>query len=803
MRMQTFGTGVIVCGAARFSYLGNGLVRIEHSPDGSFCDRPTLRAFAPLSPRPFSSVEFSETGVRLETPEMTIDYTDAPELTKENLSIEWRAGGMEGTYRFGDLEHENLGSPYTLDHFYDAQIPDQGVHPGGSQTSSRYGEMNLFNTNWNIAEYAKAHPEEVRLMKPILWTTFKRYEKMPEGIKKELDIWKKFPSGPVSKAGYWTMDESGMYCLDEEGWPIEDPRTGCVNFFFGCYGRDFKRAMNQFAALLGKTPIPPRWAFGNWYSRFYPYTEKEVKEVVRQFEKHDVPLDVLIVDMDWHKNGWAGWDIAEEKFPDFREFCEWKDKAGLKIGLNLHDEDICREDSHFKKFCEMLGLPEDCAPEKEDREDFQKLNDQLGLKIRRPGHSKDLYHVDYLDKKNWEAFQKVCYDPMEEAGVDFWWEDIWQGLYPHINMNLWKMELLRRRQEKRGKRPMFLNRYAGWGSHRYPAFFSGDTGSHWPVLKMEAKINQLAAHVDMSYFSHDLGGFVGEVIGELQGHVSPELYVRWMQLGAMCPIMRVHSDHGIREPWNYAPEVEKLASEAYRLHHSLVPYFYHYARENYDTGCPIIRPVYFEQPDDPEAFAHEGEYFVGEKLFFSPIVEQGGFHTVKFPKGEYVHFTTGEKYKGGDVLEDRFRADYMPLFAKAGAIIPRQALSKRLGSKAPDPLIFSIFPGGNDQFAYYEDDGTSPDYAENFLRLPLTHEETREKTVITAEAIVGFYPKAKTTRDLRFDFLFAEKPSKVTLTDQKNDGAEKEFSYDEETKTLTVELKAQNLKFPFALTVIK
>ena len=799
MKMQTDDFGRVICGFARFSSLGKGLFRFEHNKNGCFDDRPTLRALALPKPAPFQSVEFSESGVLLKTPEYTIIYKDSPQLSKESLKVEW----PEGTFHWGERDEKNLGAITTLDHFYEAQVPNEGVHPGGNQATERYSEMNLFQSNWNFSDYAKAHPEQLKLQKPILWTTFRRYEEMPEEIKKEIDIWKKVPPGPISRAGYWTLDETGMYRLDPESeWLSTELLPDYTDFYFGCYGKNYKLAMNQFRRLLGAAPLLPKWAYGVWYSRFYPYSDKEFKELVKQFEKHAIPLDVLIVDMDWHKNGWCGLDWNEEKLPNPKSFFEWKEQVGIHVGLNLHDEYIMREDSHFKAFAKELGIEENDKTRRDEKADFALMSEKMNFKTRMPNHSEEIYFFDLLDKKTWDAAQKTYYDPLDEFGVDFWWQDNWQGLHPHTNLNLWKFELMHRRNQKQGRRPMALNRYAGLGSHRYPAFFSGDTGSHWPVLDMEAAVNARAAHVNMSYFSHDLGGFVGELFGEINGLISPELYVRWMQLGALAPIMRVHSDHGIREPWEYGEAVEKIVKDAYLLHHTLVPYFYHLARECHDTGCPIIRPVYFEQPENEKAYENQKEYFIGENLFFSPITEPGGFHTIHLPEGEYFHYKTGELIQGPTEITDRFTIDYIPLFVKKGSIIPSQDYRKREGTKPSDPLVFQIFKGADAKINFYEDDGQSPDYEENFTRLKVSYtEDGSKKAQVTVDPILGSYKGLKTGRNLRFDFRFQSEPKEVLLTDAKNANQAVPFTYNEKQKTISVPLKTQSLKSPFELTL--
>lgn len=781
--------GYVRCGNARFTRLSDAMVRIEFDKTGVFDDRPTLRTLTMPSPKKFDKVEFSEEGVTLQTPVLTITYKDGPELSKDNLKINWLKGGLQGEWHYGDLDYGNLGAVAGMDHVYDSVVGRGEVFPCGEWKVGRYGELPLLYVSSTLGDWRRDHPGSYDAYGNEVWSTFRDYDELPQGMKDICDTVLKAAPGPISKAGYFLLDESWMYMYDrEKEWLDTNVREGYVNLFFFCYGRDYAAGLKEFTALCGKIPMLPRWAFGSWYSRFHPYTEKELKEVIAKHRDLGFPLDVVIVDMDWHKNGWSGWEWNEEKFPDPEGFLKWAHENGLKVGLNVHSESIPKNDKAYAQMAEKLGIDPKTPPPFQQR-DWKEFREKMGISVWGRGHNDSSYAIDYLDKDVWEAFAEATYLPNDKMGVDLWWEDNWQGMIAHCNFNLWQDELKYRLHLKEGKRPIALNRYAGLGSQRYPAYFSGDTASHWPVLNYELDVNRRAAHEGMCYFSHDLGGFKGEVAGSHLGHISPELFVRWMQMGALCPIMRVHSDHGIREAWNYNEEVCRIVKEAYLLHQKLVPYFYHLAREAYETGMPIHRPVYYLFPEDEEAYTFTHSYFIGDKLFFAPVGTQGGFMNFKLPKGSYYDYFIGEKLEGGTVIRKQFAPSEIPLFVRAGSLIPNMDYRESIGNALPDPLVMAVYPGGSDYIELYEDDGVTQDYDRNYSRLPFRLEDDGEKITVTQEPVKGGFEGMPLKRNVRLDFYFTVKPEKVTLN-----GQETESSYDEEKKCFSVYVPEINVK---------
>lgn len=769
-KRETSRLPATVCDCARFTLLADGLVRLEYAPDGRFEDRPTFRAIGLPSGRPFDAVSLEAGEHVLASDSVEIRYRPTGAFDRDNLTIRWAAGDARGSWSPGARDDLNLGGITTLDQIDRALLPE-GVHPAPMDAAARLDERNLAEPILRVLEAVKRNPAIDPRGELTFDTVADRTGSLPDHLRALFDVWRKAPPGPISRAGYWVLDETGQAFYDaESGWLVRNHRADYQNLFFMWYGHDYARALRLFTLLCGQVPLLPRWALGPWFSCYDQLSGADNRAIVAEFEQHGLPLDVLVLDMDWHKHGWDGWDWNEATYPDPDDFFEWKRRAGLKVTMNLHCDTIRRGDTHFSAICRKLTQSEDVADPAEPH--LVKGDDSWAL--------------DYTDPTVWEAVREVCLRPNERRGVDFWWLDNWQGCQPGYNSVLWINHLFWRAMEQRGQRPMLLGRYAGIGSHRYGAYFSGDTCSHWEILRHELEVNIRAGHVGLAYLSHDLGGFKGAYSGQRLPLIDPELYVRWLQMGALSPIMRLHSDHGRREPWAYGDRVLQLAREAFRLHAELVPYFYHLLRAAHDTGLPPHRPLHFLFPRDERAYQITDQYFLGDRMLLAPVVTAGGRRRVYFPAGEFHAFRTHERITGPTTLERVFGLDEIPIFVRAGSIIPVQPVSQRVGTQLPDPLVLAVYPGGADALELYEDDGETPAYREGaFSRWPISLTDDGRTLELLIEPIHGGFAGMPQHRSLRVEVRGFSRPSRVQLDGQCE---ETSWRYDEDRQQLLIVL---------------
>ncbi len=479
--------------------------------------------------------------------------------------------------------------------------------------------------------------------------------------------------GPLSRSGYWLYDDTNTPLIDPAtDWLKEKPKPRSTDQYLFVYGKDYKGALKEYTRLLGSVPKVPKYALGCWYSRYWDYKDYELKEIVSEFKKRNAPLSVLVVDVDWHKYGWEGYDWNTDSFPDPDGFMKWAKDAGVRLTLNTHPSTIVAADSHTPKVREYVGLP----PANED------------------------YEFNFVRKLDAEAFNKICLNPLIERGISFWWIDGHKSYMDGLNSHFWTNKIYYEPQEKAtGIRSMVFDRYGQTGSHRYPLGFSGDTMATWETLQYETGMTGRAGNV-LWQWSHDIGGFHGDKIED-------ELIARWAQFGAFTPVFRLHSNHGERLPWKYEPRTEKIMLDAMRLHQSLIPYVYSLQQELVEDSVPIYRPVYLEYPKDANTYQHLYEYMIGPSLLVAPASERtvdGATNVpVYLPKGQWMDYFTGKPYTGGRAFIEKAELEKIPAYVKAGSIIP---------TKEPDfdGITLRVYRGASESTTLVEDDGLSLDY---------------------------------------------------------------------------------------------
>ena len=494
--------------------------------------------------------------------------------------------------------------------------------------------------------------------------------------------------------GYSVLDDSLSPVLTEDGWFVAR-KEGVKDLYLFCYGTNYKQAVKDFFALCGSTPLLPRFALGNWWSRFYAYTDQAYLRLMDTFRQKGIPLSVAVIDMDWHitdagpeGKGWTGYTWNNSLFPDPVRFLKELHRRGLKATLNLHPaEGVQAHEACYPIVAKRLG--KDC-------EHRQRIP------------------FDASDRAFMDAYFDCILSPLEKEGVDFWWID-WQqgnhcaslGVDPLWVLNHYHIAHCR----KNGKRLLILSRYCGPGSHRYPIGFSGDTVISWESLRFQPFFTSTASNIGYGWWSHDIGGHT-------HGERNPELQVRWLQLGVFSPILRMHSTSNrfnSKEPWRYAPEIEQMMCDALRLRHRLIPYLYTMNWRCHARGEMPIQPMYYDHPDCDEAYQVPNQYMFGSELMVMPITSpqnrelELGCVTGWLPDGLYYDFFTGLQYHGNRMLHIYRSLDRIPVFARAGAIVP---LAGKLhnGTENPDELEIIIFAGADGQFDLYEDDGESYSY---------------------------------------------------------------------------------------------
>ena len=533
----------------------------------------------------------------------------------------------------------------------------------------------------------------------------------------------KLGRGITSRGGTSIMDDSRSLVIIPDG--TLSPRPKCRDRYWFAYGHDYLGQLRDFFRLTGEVPLIPKYALGNWWSRYKAYTQEEYTSLMQTFIDKKLPITVATIDMDWHwtdvvsrfgedakaeppkcieeiinnllLHGWTGYSWNTELFPDHKGMLDWLHEKGFKVPLNIHPSQGVRffEDVYVA-MCKRLGIdPSDKKP------------------IR----------FDPADPEFMSAYFEVLHRPLEEEGVDFWWIDWQQGTKTKIPGldPLWALNHYHTLDSDRAdKRPLILSRYCGLGSHRYPLGFSGDTICSWKSLDFQPYFTNTAANAGYTWWSHDIGG-------HMHGVQDDELYLRWLQYGVFSPINRLHSSNSDfmgKEPWKRSFAVNQISEKFLRFRHKLIPYLYSANYRTHKDGEPICMPMYYRY-DTCEAYEVKNQYIFGGRLLVAPITKPMdkrlnlGSVLVWLPEGRWTDIFTGQIYdsiatdgnsaSGGRWVVMHRDLDSIPVLAGEGAIVPMYRNEDTNDLSLDQPLEIHLWRG-NGEYELYEDDGETGAY---------------------------------------------------------------------------------------------
>jgi alpha-glucosidase len=611
-------------------------------------------------------------------------------------------------------------------------------------------------------------------------------------------------AGLLSRDGWTVVDDSAHLLFDHADWPwvMARPVGDRQDLYFLGYGHDYRQALGDFTRVAGKIPLPPRFVFGSWWSRYWAYTDTELMNLVADFHAHDLPLDVLVIDMDWHLTfpekkgvnddsghslGWTGYTWNRSYFPEPEKFLSWAHAQGLKTTVNLHPA------SGVQPF----------------EEPYPEMARAMGIDPA----TRQYVKFDIVNPRFAENYFKVLHHPLEKQGIDFFWLD-WQqeettGL-AGLNPTFWLNYVHSTDMERRGKRPLIYHRWGGLGNHRYQIGFSGDTVSTWESLAFQPYFTATAANVGYGYWSHDIGG-------HMPGKVDPEMYTRWVQFGAFSPILRTHSTknpEAERRIWAYPIKYYDAMRQAVLRRYAMIPYLYTAAREAYDTGISLMRPMYYDYPEAAEAYQYPGQYMFGDSMMVAPVtapldpLHQLSKKAVWIPEGEWVEWSTGARFRGPQAIERNYTLDEVPVFLKAGAIVPMQPPMKFSNEKPVDPLILTVFPGGAASTRLYEDAGNSLGYKNHEAAWTTIGTETPDATtlLVRVKPVEGSFPGMPTQRGYEVRLFEAWPPESVSFNGQTiaynaDPDAPAGWRYDGDVLTTVIRLPETPVSTEVVLTV--
>ena len=540
-----------------------------------------------------------------------------------------------------------------------------------------------------------------------------------------------------------------------------------------------------------------------------------MRDLVTQMKDNDIPVDVAIIDMDWHRidglstrngwskapldimgqmKGWCGYTWNKELFPEPEKFLGWMEQNQVKNALNIHaNSGILPDEESYPLMAKALGL--DTTKNTEYDRKFAKLVGWDTISIGKA------IPWDITNKKFATAYFNEVIRPLEKQGVDFWWLDWQQSPYTPVKglQNTWWQNycFFTDMERNRTERPFLFHRWGGLGNHRYQIGFSGDAFSSWNSLDFQKYFTATAANVGYGYWSHDIGGHL------MHKDYTPELYTRWVQYGVFSPVLRTH---GTKKPetdrriWAYPYNNYVEMKKAIQLRYTLLPYVYTAARNTYDNGLSICLPLYYKHPEAEMAYQSGQMYYFGDDIIASPVADSIRADNmlapakIWLPEGEWFDYATGEMLAGNQSYERAYSLSQIPVFLKAGSIIPMYPPIPNT-QNLPKTLILTVVPGANGSMRFYDDAGNDKDYkGDNYCWIRAEQKTEGNQVTVKIYKPEGKYQTHVKNYSIRL--LNTLPATKATYN-----GKDVKVSYDAQTLSAVVDIPDYNMASDGEITI--
>ena len=466
------------------------------------------------------------------------------------------------------------------------------------------------------------------------------------------------------------------------------------------YGPSADNVIASYRNLSGNVPMLPQWAYGFWQCRERYTSGTHLVETVKEFRKRNLPMDVIVQDWQyWGKYGWGVPKFDETHYPNPAGFIK-----------ELHDLN-----AHFN-----ISVWENLDKKSEVAKDY--VNNNLFIS--------NSPWVDIFNplarKTHWNALNQNLF----ANGVDSWWMDATEpendalkgkntflglGDFYRLTYPLFVSQAVYEGQRKTSsdKRVCILTRSAFLGQQKYGIInWSGDIAGTWDTYKRQIVAGLNYTITGFPYWTTDIGGFFRPGESQYTDEKYQDLLTRWYQWGAMSPIFRMHGYQTETEPWKYGQKVEDNMRKMLNLRYRLLPYIYSEAWQVTKNGSTMMRPLVMDFNGDTTAVNHQYQYMLGKSLLVVPIIEPGiSEWNVYLPQSiAWYDFWTGKRFDGGQTIKTDAPLDKIPLFVKAGSIIPMGKIIQYAGEKLADTLEIRVYKGADAKFDLYEDEGDNYNY---------------------------------------------------------------------------------------------
>ena len=684
----------------QITVLAANLVRVRLAPTGEFAPRRSwsvARADEAWETIPVA-IAVSPTAIELKTEQIRVQIDRSPcritcfdpagqafaEDAALNLSGEDSGSGM-GWSTSGAAAWKRIASD---EHFY-----------GFGERTGLLDKLEERKTNWTIdaLDYSSQTDEMYQAI-PFFMAL---RPALCYGIFLNSTFWSQFDLG---------MQQSGVWQMQTRSPELD---------YYVIYGAAPAQILATYTELTGRIPLPPKWALGYHQCRWSYESAAIVRELAQQFRQRSIPCDVIHLDIDYMQ-GYRVFTWNQQRFPDPKALIRELAEAGFKI-VTIVDPGVKYEPEANYPIFEQ-GLAQDYFVRKPEGALFHGyvwpdkavFPDFLRPEVRQWWADSHKALTDVGVAGIWNDMNEPAIDdrPFGDKGNKIWFPlDAPQGTVAesatHAEAhNLYGLHMAQAafealEQQRPQERSFVLTRSGFAGVQRWSSVWMGDNHSLWDHLEMSLPMLCNMGLSGVPFVGCDIGGFAG--------NATAELFARWMQVGLLYPLMRSHSalSTARHEPWSFGDRVEQICREYIQLRYRLLPYLYSLFWQAATTGAPILRPLVYHYPQDPQTQALADQVLLGEHLMAAPICRPGvTCRSVYLPAGIWYDWWSQERYEGGTHILAQAPLERMPLYVKAGAVIPMQPVMQYVDEQPLETLTLKVAPGDG-QFTLYEDDGAS------------------------------------------------------------------------------------------------
>ncbi|PST82018.1 glycosyl hydrolase [Pedobacter yulinensis] len=523
--------------------------------------------------------------------------------------------------------------------------------------------------------------------------------------------------------------------------------------YYYIHGPHMMDVVKRYHSLTGTHQLPPRWALGYHQCRWSYYPETKVRDIARNFRERRIPCDAIYLDIDY-MDGYRCFTWNKKYFPDPKKMIKELSDQGFKTVVMI-DPGIKVDDNYW------------VFKEGKEKRYFCRRSDDYYMEGHVwPGRCQ---FPDFTNPKVRTWFGGL-YKELVEMGVAGFWNDMNEpavfgsGTFPNDVRhnyegyrgshrkahNVYGMQMVRStydglRKLQRNKRPFTITRAGYSGVQRYACVWTGDNVASWEHLKIGNIQCQRLSVSGIPFAGTDIGGFSGEPDGEL--------FTRWIQMGVFSPFMRAHSagDTREREPWSFGEPFESINRKFIELRYRLMPYLYSVFWEHHRYGFPILRPLVMLEQENISNHYRQDEFTFGDKILVCPVLEQGATaRQVYLPKGQWYNFWTNELLQGGAEYNIEARLEDMPLFARAGSVIPEYPVMQYVGEKNVDELLLNVYYADYEVNSFlYEDHGDTFAFEQDIYLEKKYNVRGDDRNLYIEQAVEGLYTSMYELYDLR------------------------------------------------------